>query len=138
MTANRKKFSGREKRKGKRHAVLETFSLFVVIPGKGDALLSIKDISQNGLSFFLSSGGEDLTLGGFQVEASEEFKISLYLNRSLFLPLSAKVKRVENTKQGICVGVEFLTVQGPAMEAYSAFFSMLELLAEGSSIQASS
>src|SRR5689334_236108 len=94
-----------ERRKSKRRPVLETFSVFIVIPKKGIHRLQVQDISENGIGFNLDEEGEVST--EFPIGAGDSIDLRFYINSSLFIPLSIQVIRVDSTHQGRRIGAEF-------------------------------
>lgn len=111
---------GIERRKTQRRPVLDTFSLFVVIPKKGSHKLKVYDVSEGGLRFDYDLEGEPADL--FPVRQGEEFELHFYLNQRLFVPLKVKVARIENVDSIRRIGAE---ISG-ASRTYDAFLKMLD------------
>jgi hypothetical protein len=118
--------TGAERRRAQRRPILESFSLFVVIPRKGSHRLRVYDASDHGLRFDLDLEGE--SSAGSPIKPGEELEVNLYLNQSLYLPLTVKVVRVEEQGTLRRVGSEF---KGKPHRAYLSFLGLLdELLGE--------
>jgi len=115
--------SGIERRREKRRPMLETFSFFIVIPKKGLHKLGLHDISESGVGFDLDIEGESST--DFAAKDGDTIDFRFYLNRSLFIPLSANVARIEMSASGRRVGAEF---KDKTSKNYKAFLSLLQLL----------
>src|SRR5579885_2681962 len=91
MTKKATKADGAERRRSARQPILDSFSLFVVVPKKGIHRLPIHDVSAEGIGFDLDTEGESPS--DFPVKVGETLELRLYLNQSLFLALEAKVMR---------------------------------------------
>lgn len=113
-----------ERRRAERRPILDTFSLFAVVPRKGPYKLRVDDVSSVGIGFFLDIEGESST--EFPVKKGEVFDLNLYLNQSLFLPLNVEVMRVEERDSVRRIGAEFHDKSTEAYKAYLSFLSMLE------------
>lgn len=118
-----------ERRKAKRRMILETFSLFVVIPKKGDLRLPLLDLSELGVGFELDLEDEDSSL--MSLRTDEQVELHLYLNQSLFLPLKVIVKRLILKGKRRHVGAEFAQQGGTSHNAVVAFLEMLDILSDG-------
>lgn len=116
--------SGVERRKAKRRPVLESFSLFVVVPKKGGARLKIHDLSELGVGFNIDIEGEDPDV--FPVKQGETLAMRLYLNQTLYVPVSVKVARITESAEGRRVGAEFTERQSPGAKAIGSFVQMLD------------
>lgn len=114
----------KEKRKSPRKKVIQTFSLFIVIPKKGVHRLPIHDLSDSGLGFDFDIEGESST--DFPIKTGEEFDIHLYLNQTLFLPLKAKIVRIEMRGTIRRTGAELADTGAPGYKAFCSFVQMLE------------
>jgi hypothetical protein len=127
MTKGAKKESssitGVERRRFQRRPVLETFSVFVVIPKKGIHRLELHDISEIGMGFDLDIEGEEPA--AFPVREGEAIDLRFYLNQSLYIPLSIQITRIEDHHQKRRVGGEF---QDKSTQGYQAFLSFLHLI----------
>lgn len=117
-----------ERRRSKRRPILDTFSLFIVVPKKGMHRLKIHDVSDQGIGFDLDIDGESLT--DFPLKAKENLDVQLYLNQSLYLDLQVQVIRVEDSGAIRRVGAEFNERSGASYKAYASFLQMLDLLSE--------
>ena len=120
--------NGSERRRAVRRPVLETFSLFVVLPKKGHLRLPIHDVSDLGLSFDLDTEGEAPEL--FPIALGEKFDIHFYLNQRLYLPLAVTVRRVEEKGTVRSVGVELLDKITNEYKAFQSFLHMFDAIIE--------
>jgi hypothetical protein len=119
---------GAERRKSKRRPILETFSLFAVVPKKGMHRLLVHDVSEGGLGFDLDIDGENFD--EFPVKAGEKLEVHLYLNQSLYLPLSVQIARLEDTKSIRRLGTELVDPSSPQSKAFASFLQMLDVIAD--------
>lgn len=129
--------SGIERRQAKRRPVIESFSLFLVVPSKGVHRLRVHDVSEIGIGFDLDLEGE--TFEEFPVQKGQKIDIQLYLNQSLSLPLSITVARVHAEGSIRRVGAQFekdASENGQGYRAYRAFVDMIDALAEVAEIKA--
>lgn len=116
--------SNAERRKTRRRPVLESFSLFVVVPKKGPLRLKVHDLSDGGMRFDVDAEGESPT--DFQIREGENIDVQLYLNQTLFLPLRLRVVRVESAGAVRRLGAEFAEKSSPGYRAFLAFVQMLD------------
>jgi hypothetical protein len=126
---------GIERRKTRRRPILETFSFFCVVPKKGMHRLLIHDVSDQGIGFDLDAEGEEDQT--FSLKSGEALDVHLYINQSLYLPLSVKVARIEERNVGGRVrriGAEF-SVKDKGYEAFGAFLAMLDSIVDVAQIQ---
>jgi hypothetical protein len=119
---------GAERRKTKRRPILDTFSLFAVVPKKGMHRLLVHDVSEGGLGFDLDIDGE--SFDEFPVKAGEKLEVHLYLNQSLYLPLSVQIARLEDSKTVRRVGTELVNATSPESKAFASFLQMLDVVAD--------
>jgi hypothetical protein len=119
---------GAERRKTKRRPILETFSLFAVVPKKGMHRLLVHDVSEGGLGFDLDIDGENFD--EFPVKTGEKLEVHLYLNQSLYIPLAVQIARLEDTKSIRRLGTELVNPNAPQSKAFSAFLQMLDVVAD--------
>lgn len=117
-----------ERRKTQRRPVLESFSLFVVLPKMGAHRLPVHDISEGGMLFDLDEAGE--LIADKPVAVGESLKVHLYLNQTLYVPLQVKIARIEPVGEVRRVGTEMLQKNSAAYRAYLAFVQMLDGLME--------
>jgi hypothetical protein len=117
-----------ERRKAKRRMILETFSLFVVIPKKGDLRLPLLDLSELGVGFEVDLEDDDALVN---LRTDEQMELHLYLNQSLYLPLKVAVKRLILKGKRRHVGAEFVQQGGTSHNAVVAFLQMLDILSDG-------
>lgn len=85
---------GIERRRTRRRPILDTFSMFCVVPKKGVHRLQVHDVSDHGIGFDLDLEVEEAA--GFALKSGEHLEVHFYLNQSLYLPLSVKVARIED------------------------------------------
>ena len=116
---------GIERRHARRRPVLNTFSLFVVIPKKGPHRLQIHDVSDLGMGFDIDTEGE--AARDFPTAVGETVDLRFYFNQSLYLPLTVQLMRVEEKGAVRRVGVEFKD-RGGNDKGYKAFLSFLQML----------
>jgi hypothetical protein len=115
-----------DRRQAQRRPVLNTFSVFVVVPKKGLHRLAVHDISENGMGFDLDLAGEFPQEYPAKVGDSVEFRF--YLNQSLFIPLVIQIARVEEQAEGYRrIGAEFKEAHKKT-QSYKAFLSLLTFL----------
>ncbi len=118
-----------EKRKHKRRPILESFSLFVTIPKKGDYKLPVHDISDGGIAFNFDIEGESAE--DYPLKEGEKFDIHFYLNQSLYLPLKVKVMRVSLKGDVRQVGAELVEdSHSKESKSLQAFLGMLDAIVE--------
>ncbi len=117
-----------ERRKAKRRMILDTFSLSVVIPKKGDFRLPLLDLSELGVGFDLDLEEEDSP--SFALKTGEQLEVHLYLNQTLFLPFKVTVKRLIQKGKRRQIGAEFTQQGGAAHKAVVCFLEMLDLVSE--------
>jgi hypothetical protein len=113
-----------ERRKARRRPILNTFSLFVVAPKKGFHRLVIHDVSDLGIGFDLDTEGEDP--GMFPIQPGDQVDLRLYLNQSLFLPVTVEVVRVQDQNTVRRVGAEFGDKNSKGYKAFLSFIQMLD------------
>lgn len=111
-----------EKRRAERRPILETFSLFATIPKRGGYKLPIHDVSKVGLSLDIDTEGE--TLEDHPIQKGEDLEVCLYLNQTLYIPLSVKVVRIIENDSVRTVGAEVQT--SPGAKALTLFIDMLD------------
>jgi hypothetical protein len=128
-----KQSGGIERRRTRRRPIISTFSLFVVIPRKGPHRLPIHDLSDAGIGFDLDTEGEES--GDFNVKEGESLDIHLYLNQSLYLPLSVRIMRLEERNQVRRIGAEF-SEEDAGFKAFQAFLQMLDSIVDVVKIEA--
>src|ERR1700751_1407622 len=85
-----------ERRRSKRRPILDTFSLFAVVPKKGVHRLQVHDLSDLGMGFDLDIDGENFD--EFPINPKEKLSVHLYLNQSLYLNLEVQVMRIEDAR----------------------------------------
>ncbi len=122
------KSAGAERRRAKRRQILDAFSVFITIPRKGGYQLPVHDISDLGIGFDFDTEGE--SAADSPVKKGEKLELHLYLNRTISLPLSVSVARVEELKAVRRIGAEFNETGSPAFAAFKAFLSLVDRLTE--------
>jgi hypothetical protein len=123
--------SGIERRKARRRPILDTFSLFVVLPKKGGHRLKVNDLSDSGISFDFDTEAEEAS--GSPLKSGETLETHFYLNQSLFIPLSVRIVRLEDRNEVRRVGAELLA-KGAGFEPVQAFLTMLDKVADAGQI----
>lgn len=113
-----------ERRKAKRRPILETFSLFVVVPEIALQRLRVTDMSEGGLAFEIESIVEESGTRRFQM--GDEMDVQFYLNASLFVPVRCRVVRVESRPSGSKFGLEFISQKDGGVQALASFLRMLD------------
>jgi hypothetical protein len=121
-----------ERRRSNRRPILDTFSLFAVVPKKGVHRLPVHDLSEQGIAFDLDIEGE--AHEQFPIAIGEKIELLLYLNQSLYLPLSGKVMRVDDKSEVRKIGAELSDTGSASFKGYAAFLQLLEVLAESGQI----
>jgi hypothetical protein len=125
--SNKKPFSspsGSERRKAKRRPILDTFSVFVVVPKKGIHRLEVSDISETGMAFDLDVEGEETSY--FPTHEGDTIDLRFYLNNSLYIPLSIQVIRVEDHRNKRRIGAQFQEKSSPNYQAFLSFIRLLD------------
>lgn len=117
-----------ERRRSKRLRILQSFSLFVVVPKKGAHRLKLIDLSKVGIGFEFDEEGEDQS--SYPLVLGEKVEVALFLNQSLSLALTVEIRRIQKTEQTRQLGAEFTEKQSKNFTALSVFVDMLDLLAE--------
>jgi PilZ domain len=106
VSAKSKRESGEERRRARRTVIQESFNLFLVIPeALGMARIYLRDVSKLGLSF-----RSEMDVG---LKKDQVITARVYLNPAFYLPIEAKVMRV----QGSEFGVEFQQPDHAAVRA---------------------
>lgn len=113
-----------ERRGSQRRPVLDSFSLFVVVPKKGGSRLKIHDLSERGLGCDIDVEGEDPDF--FPIKKGEQLHIRLYLNQTLHVPVDVTVVRVIDGSGVRRVGLEYSDSAGSGAKACAAFVRMLD------------
>jgi len=122
------KTSSQDRRRSPRRPILETFSLFVVVPEKGPHRLTVRDLSEHGIGFEVDP--ETWESAEASIKTGDEFEVQFYLNSSLALPLDVRVARVvrQNPDAPFLIGGELTATPSPAHDAYLAFIALLDSL----------
>jgi hypothetical protein len=115
-----------EKRRSPRRPVLDTFSVFAVVPRKGMHRLPVHDLSEHGMSLDVDTEGEDLK--AVPLTQGERLEVHFYLNQSLYLPLQMQLVRITEARGVRQVGAQFADEKSAGYQAFIAFLKMLELL----------
>lgn len=125
---------GTERRRAKRHAILQTFSMFLVVPKKGIHRLQIHDLSDEGIGFDYDLEGEDLKES--PIQTGEILDIYIYLNQSLYLPLNVEVRRIHQGDGTLTrrIGAQFTQKNSKSHMALLAFLDMLDAVSEAARI----
>jgi hypothetical protein len=123
---------GIERRRARRRPIIETFSIFCIVPKKGVHRLQIHDLSENGIGFDLDTEGEEP--GAFPLKSGDQLDLHFYLNQSLYLPISVRVARIEERNQLRRIGAEFNT-KDKGFQAIAAFLKLLDAIVDVAQIQ---
>lgn len=115
-----------ERRRAKRHPILDTFSVFVVVPKKGPNRLALNNISTLGLGFYIDTEGEDPS--DFRLKQGEELQVHIYLNQSLYLPMDIVVTRMHSQDGSRFVGADYKDLKSKHYKALNAFVTLVEEL----------
>ncbi len=127
-----KKFGGMERRKHARRPILNSFSLFVVVPKKGFHRLPIHDVSDYGLGFDLDTEGE--SFADFPISSGEVIEVQFYMNQSLYIPLNVKVAQLKVEGPVRRVGVELTDRDSKTTKALQAFVNMLDQVVDAAKL----
>jgi hypothetical protein len=125
---------GIERRRARRRPILATFSVHLVIPKKGLYKLTVHDLSELGIGFDIDVEGE--SAADFPVAIGNVIETRLYLNQSLFIPLSIRVARVEEQRIVRRVGAEFQNQLSTDFKAFLALLSFLDHMADALQVDA--
>ncbi len=119
-----------ERRKSRRRPVLETFSVFLVVPSRGAHRLRVRDLSDLGVGFEIDIESQDV--GTNPVSPGDSLEAHLYLNQSLALPLQLQVARIEQQDPDgpRLVGATITNAMAPAYRAFAAFIQLLDAITE--------
>ncbi len=130
------KFGGSEKRQSARRPILDTFSVSVVVPKKGDFRLPLHDLSELGLGFDLDMGGE--SLADYPIREGENLDVQIYLNQSLAIPVVVTVVRLTTAKsdEGEVrrIGAKFHE-RSKGLPAVQAFVNFLDRVVESGAVK---
>jgi hypothetical protein len=124
--------AGLERRKSRRRPVLETFSLFIVIPKKGPHRLAVRDVSDLGMRFDLDLDLEAAAPDDFRVAVGDTLEVDFYINQSLALPLKLQVARFAEATPGSPrqIGGALVDLYAPSYRAFAAFIQLLDAITE--------
>jgi hypothetical protein len=132
-----KEGGGAERRAAKRRPIVDSFGMFIVIPSKGPHRLPVHDVSEIGIGFDLDLEGEAAQT--FPAQRGQKIDVRLYLNQSLYLPLSVSVARVETSPAVRRVGAQFdkdAEQNGKGYRAFRAFVDMIDAVIEAGELSA--
>lgn len=122
----------KERRGARRRPILDSFSCFVVVPKKGPHRLTVYDLSDTGVGFDFDIEGENAA--DFPVKAGETHELHFYLNQSLYVPLTIRVMRMDDSKVIRRIGAEFVTSgnarSASGVNAVLAFLRMIDEISE--------
>ena len=113
-----------ERRTAERKPFVEEFSLFVTLSDQPYLRLRIKDLSQSGLGFDVSKENP--------VEKGDRMSLKLFLNQSLFIPMSIEVMRVQEFQEdpsSLRVGARIVDADDSLLKAYESIVAMLDAIA---------
>jgi len=109
----------KERRKAKRFDIIDSFSVSLVLPGKGGYRLKINDLSEIGINFDFDLKDEEPA--PIDLASDEDLDAQLYLNQTLFLPFKMRVIRVTENKGIRTVGAEVSDADEAVRTALSSF-----------------
>jgi hypothetical protein len=96
--------------------------------------LKVHDVSDAGIGFDLDIAEEN-GIPAFEAKQGASFDIHLYLNQSLFIPLTVVIRRIAETDGIRRIGAE---IEGKATKgqiALAAFLDMLDVLSDVARIE---
>ena len=120
-------FSGSEKRRSRRLPVLESFSLSVVAVDRPDVRLPIHDLSEVGIGFDADMSADESLQS--PMAAGDKLNLHIYLNRSLYIPVTVKIAHISQQGQIRVVGAEFHE-KSKALKAVIQFVRFLDAASE--------
>ena len=89
------------------------------------------DISETGAGFYVKSSSPSI----IQVALDEVLTIHFYINQRLYLPLKAKVVRMQESEERILVGAEFLREESEGYQALLAFLQLMDTIPHSVNLQ---
>lgn len=117
-----------EKRGSPRRPIVDSFSLFVVVPSRGLHKLPIHDISESGIGFTIDVDGEDTA--GRPHHVGDLLDIRIYLNQTLYFPIQVKVARTEKKGSVRRIGAEFTDMKSKSYRGIKSFIEMIDRIAD--------
>lgn len=117
-----------EKRGAPRRSIVDSFSLFIVVPSRGLHRLPIHDISESGIGFTIDVDGEDVNARPHNV--GDLLDIRIYLNQSLYFPTQVKVARAEKKGSVRRIGAEFTDTKSKSYRGIKSFIEMIDRIAD--------
>jgi hypothetical protein len=119
-----------ERRRSRRRPILDTFSVFVVLPERAPHRLPVVNASDEGVGFQLDPDSGDPEL--FPLVVGDHLELCFYLNQTLYLPLRIQIVRISQTEPGKprMAGARILESESPGIEAFKVFVQLLDTLAE--------
>lgn len=114
------------RRELQRSTVMETFSLFLIVPKKGVQRLVVEDLSPKGIGFYLDLDEEPTDW--FDVQVGDKLEILFFLNQSLFIPLTVQIAQLRKKGGSRRIGAEILPSLSKGAAAYKSFCEMLSHL----------
>jgi hypothetical protein len=122
--------SGQERRRVKRHDILEQFSFYICVPKLGYTRHKVNDISELGIGFMLE------TLGEFKLDLNEVCDLHFYLNQSLYLLLKIKVMRALDRPEMLQeVGAIFVDVENSTHQTFLTLVKLVDQMSETAILQ---
>lgn len=99
---------------------MEIVGAFLVIPSKGEERIMIKDMNENGLSFY--------TVSGQKYSEGDMLQVYFHVTEKIKLPLSLKIAYAKRDSRGIKIGCETVGDSTPAMTAFKEFARFIHSL----------
>ncbi len=118
----------KERREFPRKPILDSFSLFVVIPARGSHRLRVHDVSEQGLRFDFDLEGEDVK--NSPLAEGDAIEARFFLNSSLSIPLQLEVVRVEKKSGLRRVGTKIKSPKASESKAFATFVDLIDVLVE--------
>jgi hypothetical protein len=113
-----------EKRKSRRHEIIDQFSFYVCVPKLGWARHKVSDISDSGIRIEIE------TLGEFRLALGETTDLLFYMNQSLHLSLQIEVVRQTDHGSVQQVGATFRNPESDEQKTFTTLVKLVDQLSE--------
>jgi hypothetical protein len=117
-------YEGLDRRKSERRPIVDSFSIFVMIPAKGSYQLRVHDLSEEGIGFDFDEEGENFQ--EFPIHVGDQIDLHLFLNQSLSIPLRVKVTAVRLEGRQRKIGAELMTQMSTGGQAIQIFLKLID------------